>query len=186
MAPTPGNHGWGNAREGYEPFWRDVTGETPPTYYSFNAGSWEILSVNSEDRRRRATANWLTEQVRPGGNCRIVFMHRPRYSAGRHQGAELLPMRRYWDAIEGRARFWLAGHDHNSQRMHPRDGIVQYIAGAGGRNLYDVEESDRRLAFSNDTNYAALRLDLSPGRARWRLFAVGGNLKDSGSLRCRA
>ena len=34
--------------EGYEPFWREVTGETPPTYYSFNAGGWEILSVNGE------------------------------------------------------------------------------------------------------------------------------------------
>src|SRR5688500_6726014 len=50
MAPTPGNHEWERAREGYEPFWRGVRGTTPPSYYSFRAGDWTVLSVNGEHR----------------------------------------------------------------------------------------------------------------------------------------
>jgi hypothetical protein len=69
--------------------------------------------------------------------------------------------------------------------MRVRDGIVELIAGAGGRRLYDVDESDARLAFSNDTDYAALRLDLKPGVARWRFVAAGGAVLDRGSLSCR-
>ena len=45
MAPTPGNHEWDRLHDGYEPFWREVTGETPPPYYSFRAGGWQVLSV---------------------------------------------------------------------------------------------------------------------------------------------
>lgn len=186
MAPTPGNHDWPEAREGYEPYWRKIRGETPPTYYSFKAGGWEILSVNAEHSEWRSAENWLIEQVKPGGNCRLAFWHRPRYSAGRHEGGELHQVEEFWEAIEGRARMVVNGHDHNSQRIREQDGIVEFVAGAGGRRLYDVDESNNRLAFSNDTDYAALRLKLSPGRARWRFVSVGGEVLDAGSLRCRA
>lgn len=185
MAPTPGNHDWPEAREGYEPFWREVTGETPPTYYSFNAGGWEILSVNSEHSEWRSAENWLIDRVSSGGNCRIAFWHRPRYSAGKHEG-EVKSVEEYWEAIERRARLVVTGHDHNSQRMRRRDGIVELVAGAGGRHLYKVDETDPRLAFSDETHYGALRLKLSPGRARWRFVAVGGDVLDEGSLSCRA
>ena len=186
MAPTPGNHEWANAQEGYNPFWREVTGQTPPPYYTFKAGGWEILSVNAEDSNWRPAENWLEEQVRPGGNCRLAFWHRPRYSFGRHEGGELPQVAKFWEAIEGRARLIVNGHDHNSQRIREEEGIVELVAGAGGRRLYDVNEGHRRLAFSNDKDYAALRLDLSPGLARWRFVAVGGTVLDTGSLRCRA
>ena len=185
MAPTPGNHDWPEAREGYEPFWRDVTGETPPTYYSFRAGGWQILSVNGEHSEWRAAENWLRDEVRPGGNCRIGFWHRPRFTAGRHEGGDARA-KEYWEAIQGRARIIVNGHDHNMQRMRERDGIVEFVSGAGGRKLYPVNERDRRLAFSDDRHYGALRLQLSPGLARWRFISASGRSLDSGSLRCRA
>ena len=185
MAPTPGNHEWPQAREGYEPFWQGVTGETPPTYYSFRAGGWDILSVNSEHSEWRAAEDWLAEQVRPGGNCRIAFWHRPRYSAGKYRdGGERA--KEYWEVLAGRARIILNGHDHNMQRIRPRGGIVEFIAGAGGRHRHDVDDDDPLLAFSNDRRFGALRLKLSPGRAQWRFVAVGGRVLDRGSLLCRA
>jgi calcineurin-like phosphoesterase family protein len=187
MAPTPGNHDFKNARDGYDPFWREVTGEFPHSRYSFKAGGWEILSVNNEDPDWRPQRDYLERKVLPGGNCRIAFWHRPRYNAGKHEeGGELPQVAEFWDAIVGRARLIVNGHDHNSQRMRETDGIVQLIAGAGGRRLYDVNERHRRLAFSNDKKFAALRLDLEPGRARWRFVAVDGKVLDKGSLRCRA
>jgi Calcineurin-like phosphoesterase len=185
MAPTPGNHDWPEAREGYEPFWREVTGETPPTYYSFTAGGWEILSVNGEHSEQRAVENWLRDRVKSGGDCRIAFWHRPRLTAGRHEGGDHRA-EEYWEAIQGRARIIVNGHDHNMQRMRERDGIVEFVSGAGGRHLYSVNENDPRLAFADDTHYGALRLQLSRGTARWRFVSAKGRALKSGVLRCHA
>jgi hypothetical protein len=185
MAPTPGNHDWPNARRGYDPYWRAITGEKPPTYYSFAAGGWEILSVNSEHSDYQPIEGWLRDQVSSGGDCRIAFWHRPRFTAGRHEGNNRR-VRAYWEAVRGRARIVLSGHDHNLQRMRPRDGTVQFISGAGGRRLYPVDERNRRLAFSDDTHYGALRLDLAPGTARWRFVSARGRVLDSGTLSCQA
>lgn len=185
MAPTPGNHDWPRARRGYEPYWRRVTGATPPTFYSFTAGGWEILSVNSEHLDQESIEAWLRERVSSGGDCRIVFWHRPRFTAGHHAG-DNPRIRAYWEAVKGRARMVLSGHDHNLQRMKPRHGTVQFISGGGGRRLYPLDEDDRRLAFSDDTHYGALRLSLSPGEARWRFVSARGRGLDSGTLACQA
>lgn len=183
MAPTPGNHDWLEAREGYEPFWRKVTGETPPTYYSFDAGGWEVLSVNGEHSEWRSAEDWLKEKVSSGGDCRIAFWHRPAYSAGKYKGGEQRA-HEFWEVVEGRARLVVNGHDHDMQRMRPRGGSVEFISGAGGKALYDVDESDPKLAFSNDTRFGALRLRLSPQRARWAFVAATGRVLDEGTLFC--
>ena len=175
----------GEAREGYEPFWRDVTGETPPTYYKFRAGGWDILSVNGEHSDWRSVENWLSDQASSGGDCRIAFWHRPAYSAGKYKRGDERA-REFWDALEGAARIVVNGHDHNMQRMRARNGIVQFIAGAGGRYRHNVDEDNRRLAFGDDDHFGALRLDLAPGTARWRFVTARGRVLDRGSLGCRA
>jgi hypothetical protein len=185
MAPTPGNHEWPKSPEGYDPFWKSVTGEKPPTYYSFDAGGWRILSVNSEHTgAQRPTENWLESETSSGGTCRLAFWHRPRFSAGKHRDGGKL-VEEYWEAIAGKARAVVNGHDHNLQRFRQRNGIVEFVSGAGGRKLYPVDEHAARLEFSNDTRFGALRLRLSPGRLRWAFVAAGGAKLDSGSLGCR-
>ena len=78
----------------------------------------------------------------------------------------------------------LNGHDHDMQRLHPHRGITELVSGAGGRSHYPVA-SDRRLAFSNDQQYGALRLRLSPGVARYAFVSAAGRVLDSGVTRCR-
>jgi hypothetical protein len=62
---------------------------------------------------------------------------------------------------------------------------VQFVSGAGGRELYEVDRSDPRLAFGEGDEYGALRLDLRPGAARYRFVAVDGRTLDSGTIPCR-
>jgi hypothetical protein len=183
MAPTPGNHDWPEAREGYEPYWKQVTGETPPTYYAFRAGGWQILSVNSEHDEQGAVDRWLRHKVRSEGNCRIAFWHRPNFSAGEHPGDDVTDG--LWESLQGRARLVVNGHDHNMQRFQPIDGMVEFVSGAGGRAGFDVDEDYPRLSFSNDQDLGALRLKLSSGTARWAFIAVGGRVLDSGRLTCQ-
>jgi hypothetical protein len=184
-APTPGNHEWPNRTRGYDRYWTDVQGRGPPPYYAFSMAGWTVLALNSEGPHEPGSEQlrWLDEQLGPG-NCRIAFWHRPRYSAGTRHGDQhdIEPL---WQALHGRVAMVVNGHEHNSQRFKPRDRIVQLVAGAGGHGLYPLRP-DPRLAFGDDRRLAALRLVLSPGRARYAFVAADGRRLDSGEVGCRS
>jgi hypothetical protein len=185
-APTSGNHEADNERTGYDPYWRRIRGVRPPDWYSFRAGGWTVLSLDSEAQHDRGSAQhrWLQRQVRAPGTCRIAFWHRPRFSAGIDHGdqEDMAPL---WDALRGRAAIVVSGHEHDMQRFAPIDGITQFVSGAGGHSHY-VLRRDPRLAFGDDRRYGALRLQLRPGRAEHAFIATDGRTLDSGTVRCRS
>lgn len=181
-APTMGNHDWPVRNEGYIPYWRRIRGTTPPDWYSFRAGGWQIIELSSETNRRSQQLRWLRTQLRARTNCRIAFWHRPRFSAGPHgDAADMDP---YWRALQGKARLVLSGHDHNMQRFAPRNGLIQIVSGAGGYTHYTVNRSRPGLAFADNTGWGALRIDLTPGRARLAFVATTGKTLDSQTVTC--
>ena len=182
-APTPGNHEWPRREDGYEPYWSEAIGRRPPAYYAFRVAGWQLLSLNSQAPHgpRSAQVRWLRSQLRARGTCRLAFWHRPRYNAGQNGDApELAPL---WDALRGRATIVVSAHDHNMQRLRPIDAITQYVAGAGGRRRHRLER-DRRLAFGNDRDYGALRIELRSGRARMAFVSAAGRILDTSVVRC--
>ncbi len=188
-SPTPGNHDWPNHEQGYDRYWQRVHGRRPRPYYSFSLGGWKILSLNSEESTGRESpqVRWLERQLHRGeGTCRLAFWHQARYSAGTKHGDEP-DVDPFWDALSGQAAVVVSGHEHNSQRFEPRDGIVQLVAGAGrgSEPLYRLRE-DSRLAFGNDQELAALRLELRPGRAEYDFVTAAGRKLDSGEVRCES
>lgn len=182
--PTPGNHDWPAHAEGYDQYWANVIGGKPPHHYSTSIAGWQILSLNSEDSLEPGSrqVRWLSRQVSTGGDCRIAFWHRPRYSAGSHE--DDVSVEWLWQAVEGRAALVLNGHEHNSQEHLPRGGTVQLVAGAGGRSQYPLNASDPRLAWSNTTDDAALRLQLSPGHVSYDYVSTAGAVLRSGTASC--
>jgi hypothetical protein len=185
-APTPGNHDAPLAEQGYGPYWEEALGAPPPPYYAFGVSGWEVLSLNSEIDHEPGSPQlrWLHRRVAAGGDCRIAFWHRPRFSAGLDHGDQP-DMDPVWDALRGHARIVLNGHEHDMQRFRPRGGITEFVSGAGGASLYRVDESDPRLRFSNDSEYGALRLELSPQQARYSFVTVAGEVLDRGAVSCR-
>jgi acid phosphatase type 7 len=182
-APTVGNHDWAESGDGYDPYWHGVTGELPPSYYTFRAGGWEVVAVNSETGDE-GQEHWLRDHLRAAaGDCRVVFWHRPRWSAGPRgdQGGSVTEL---WDSLPGHARLLLSGHEHNLQRLRPVDGVTQLVVGAGGHGHQPVDRSDPRLVWADDRHAGALRLVLEPGRARWSFVAAGGRVLDAGATRC--
>jgi len=182
--PTPGNHDARSFSEGYVPFWSQVSDGPVPTHYAERVAGWKIVSVNSEEGvdADDSQVRWLKEQMAGKGTCRLAFWHAPRYSAGKHgdsDGVEAL-----WSAVEGRATLVLNAHDHNMQRMRPRAGTMELIAGSGGNEIYPVRGDDPGLAWGDDRHYGALRLRLAPGRADWAFVSVAGEELDSGTVRC--
>jgi Calcineurin-like phosphoesterase len=183
--PTPGNHEWGRRFSGYYPYWRAQKGRRQAPWTVTTVAGWEIVSLNSEaahDSGSRQLA-WLRRVLaRRPGDCRIAFWHRPRYSAGFYGDAsDVAPL---WDALKGRARAVLSGQDHNLQRLRPVQGIVQYVAGAGGQVRYEIDEDDPRLAFGTDSRYGALRMVLEPGNATFEFRGVRGRLLDRSRTTC--
>lgn len=183
-SPTPGNHEWPSRRSGYEPYWRRARGRSMPRYYSFRAAGWTLLGLNSElgSAAMRRQAAWVRERTRGGGTCRLAFWHRPRFSAGRHGDSRRVdPL---WRALAGRARLVLNGHEHAFERFRERDGITELVSGLGGHSRYRLRR-DRRLAFGNASVDGAIRLDLSPGRARYAFVTTAGRVLHRGSAACR-
>jgi hypothetical protein len=187
-APTPGNHEWPSHRHGYDRYWQGVRGARPPAYYAFSLAGWRIFSLNSEVAHSRSSrqVRWLRGQLRRRrGTCNLAYWHRPRYSAGIVHGSQrdIAPL---WKALRGRATLVLNGHEHDMQRMRPRHGVIELVAGSGGHRHYGINRAYEGLAFADATRYGALRLVLRPGRASFAFVTTTGRRLDSGHVRCRS
>ncbi len=175
----------GPRSEGYRPYWREQKGVAGvPNYYAFSASGWRILSLNSEAPHGTGSTQlrWLRRELGPG-NCRIAFVHKPRWSAGpRGNEPQMAPI---WNALRGKARLFLSGHDHNSQRFRRQGGLIQLIAGGGGTaRRYPVDETRAGLIWSNENDLAALRVRLRPGLARFAFVGAEGDVLSRGRVGC--
>jgi Calcineurin-like phosphoesterase len=184
--PTPGNHDWGARRSGYYPYWKRAKGRAQAAWYRLSLAGWEILALNSQAAHGEGSSQlrWLRSVLRRGGTCRLAFWHRPRFSAGRVHG-DAPDMEPVWNALRGRARLVVNGHEHNLQRFKPRDGLTEYVAGAGGHVRYGLRR-DPRLAFGRVDVDGALRVELRPGRAGIEFRSTSGRVLDRSEAGCRA
>lgn len=185
-APTPGNHDWENRDDGYEPYWEAALGTPIEPWYAFEMAGWEVLSLNSEEPVGPGSPQheWLQSRLTEPTDCRIAFFHSPRFSASEDHHGDDPEMEPLWKALKGHATIVIGAHDHDMQRFKPVDGMTQFVSGAGGHNLYEVDD-DPRLAFGNDSDYGALRLELRPGTATHTFVSAEGAELDRGSLSCR-
>ena len=184
-SPVAGDHEWEDDREDYLAYWRDKRGSELPPWYALDVAGWRVVVLNTEEDLDPGSEQheWLRGQLRGSGTCRIVLMHRPRFTAGDHGDADdLAPA---WDALVGRASIVLSANDHTMQRLEPVTGTTQFVSGAGGRSNDELDADDERLAFGSDEDDGALRLDLRPGAARHAFVNVAGETLDSGEIRCR-
>lgn len=186
-APTPGNHDWPAHPDGYDPYWQARTDGLTPPWYSFRVGGWRLISLNSEAPHGAGSAQvrWLRDRVRRSdGTCTLAFWHRPLESAGKHgDQPDVAPL---WNVLRGKARLVINGHDHDLQRLRPRDGITALVSGAGGKSHYGLDPSDPRVAFGDDQHDGALRMELRPGRANLSFVAVDGSVLDRSAVSCAA
>jgi hypothetical protein len=200
--PAVGNHEFKQTKAaGYHQYWGDRGGPFDQYYYSFDAGSWHVVVLNSGCHRVGCEpgsedgeqADWLIEDLRSSGaSCTIAIWHHPRWSSGRYgNDPEVAGL---WEVLyDHGAEIVLNGHEHLYERFAPlrpdgtvdaTRGIRQFTVGTGGGNLREFEDvqdtSEARLAV-----HGVLKLALFADRYEWEFLPVAGETEtDRGTGTC--
>jgi chitodextrinase len=194
--PTIGNHEYiGSSAAGYFDYWNNI-----PDYYSFDAGGWHFVSLNSNSSHIGVDINsaqyaWLQQDLAANANsCTIVYYHHPLFNIG-PEGATTA-MSDIWALMaQNDVSIVLNGHDHDYQRWVPLDangnpsptGVTEFVAGGGGHGLQTIAGSDSRVAFWDDTNpeaFGVLVLALNSSGANFQYVNSSGAILDSGVVPC--
>lgn len=120
----------------------------PGRWHAVERGGVLLVGLYGEDPANTDQLAWLEETL-AGSNAvwRIVFVHRPPYSAG-YQGSDpgvrepLVPLLRRHGV-----QLVLSGHDHDYQRSLPLQGTTYVVSGAGA--------DTRRTGKADFTAYSA-------------------------------
>jgi len=191
--PTIGNHEYtGTSAPGYFDYWDNV-----PHWYSFDAGGWHFVSLDSNTKFSPLTPDteqyqWLANDLAQSRDkCTIAFFHHPLWDIGAEGATPAL--KDIWSLLaRDGVDIVLNGHDHTYQRWKPLDadgvpsatGTTEFVAGTGGHALQTITGSDPRVVASSDKQSGALRLELGPDSASFSFVAVGGTTLDSGVVPC--
>src|SRR5688572_6916296 len=188
--PSPGNHEYESA--GAAPYFEYFGNNAGPPglgYYSFSAGPWHVVSLNSNVAAGQGSAQyqWLVDDLTErNARCLAAIWHHPVFSSSRNGPSPI--MRDIWRLLQQHgAEIVIAGHEHAYERFVPLDssgrpapdGIRQFIVGTGGATLYDfvtvAPGSEVRISA-----YGVLKLTLTGSDYQWEFIGTSGSAQDSG------
>ena len=192
--PVPGNHEYETpGAAGYFQFFGAATGQGGRSYYSFRAGDWLVLMINSNIPTARATPQYefvRAELIANRNPCAVAVWHHPVFSSG--PNGPNPSMRDMWALLyEHNADVIVAGHDHFYERFSKQDtegradprGMRQFIAGTGGARLYDFQRTAANSEARVKT-HGVLRLTLNPTNYAWSFLDTNGAVADAGLDAC--
>ena len=140
-SPAPGNHDYHTA--GGAGYFGYFGSQAPAPYYSFDLGSWHLISLNGEISVSSGSAQeqWLKADLAAHqGQCVLAYWHEPRFSSGSTHGSRA-SLDAFWrDLYAAGADLVLNGHEHNYERFAPQNpnaqadpnGIREFVVGTGG------------------------------------------------------
>jgi hypothetical protein len=192
---TPGNHDWGE--DSGTPYYEYFGAAAGPRtgYYSFNVGSWHVLSLNSNIGGGVSSPqfHWvLADLAANPSRCTMAVWHHPRFSSGAN-GSHRDMQQLWWLLDNNGVDVVLAGHEHGYERFAPQDhegvssptGIRQFVVGTGGGALtgYLAPLANSQVRGSA---WGVLRMTLRSDSYAWTFLpAAGAAFTDSGSDTCR-
>lgn len=189
--PTPGNHEYESPNAG--PYFDYFGGNAGPRglgYYSYELGSWLVLSLNS-NASISTQVNWLKEVLgRSRHRCTLAYWHHPLFSSG--PSAKNPALRSWWNVLHANnADVVLSAHDHMYERFALQDdggtgdpvrGLRQFVVGTGGAALHSsvgpAAHSEVRISA-----FGVLKLTLMADSYEWEFIPVSGP-GDRGMGRC--
>jgi hypothetical protein len=201
--PAAGNHDYRTKNaSGYFGYFGARAGDPAKGYYSYEAGSWHVVVLNTNGEGACATIacnggspqeRWLRADLAASQKpCTLAYWHHPRYSIGPEGTTSVtkaLWQALYADGVE----LALAGNDHNYQRWKPMNGaggvddnrgIRSFVVGTGGKTP-DGLGSHPNVEIASAGTPGVLKLTLRPGAYDWQFVPVAGKMfTDTGSGTC--
>ena len=166
-----------------------------PGYYSFNLGSWHVLSLNSNVSAQPGSRQYEWARADLAAHpaaCTLAYWHHPLFSSGTNGGSA--QMRAMWQLLdEAGVELVMAGHDHLYERFAPQDadgrpahnGMREFVVGTGGAPLYGLTVVQPNSEVRNNQAWGVLKLTLRSGRYDWEFIPVSGHsFRDVGSAPC--
>jgi len=176
--PSLGNHDW--ATPGAQPYLDYFELPGNERYYDVIQGDVHLFALDSDAHEPdgiasdSVQASWLRQRLTSSSaRWKIVYLHHPPYSSGRHGSSTELR----WPFREWGASIVYAGHDHHYERF-AIDGLPYIVNGAGGRQLYDVEQPQPGSQVAFDDVHGAVLVTVAGNELSSRFVASDGQLLD--------
>jgi acid phosphatase type 7 len=199
--PSVGNHEYGTrGAQGYFDYWAAEgrpTGDPTRGYYSFDAGAWHFVSLNSNCSivacaEGRPQNDFLERDLATTTeDCILAYWHHPYFNSGTGHGSSAPSGVKAFlqDLYAAGADLIVNGHEHNYQRyakqtptgQQAANGFREFVVGTGGKSLYGLlDQKDPNYEFGNATDFGVLRLYLGDGTYSWEFVSISGRLLDTG------
>ena len=209
--PTPGNHdyqasgGYGCSPpggQGYFAYWGAAAGDPSKGYYSFDVGSWHLVSVNSNCEAIGGCGpgspqeRWLRGDLaaHSRARCTLAYWHQPPFSSRVAQSDKPRTLALLQDLYDAGAEVLLNGDEHHYERFAPQTpqgvadparGIREFVVGTGGEDLRPFGATVPNSEVRRDDTFGVLELVLRPASYSWQFVPeAGGSFTDSGSSPC--
>jgi hypothetical protein len=199
--PAPGNHEYDTGTAGpYLSYFGNLATPTGKTWYSFNVGTWHIVSIDSDCGKvggcdpTSAQYRWLAADLAATTTpCVAAYWHHTPWSSTPNydRPTEVTPIMQILQ-LHG-ADIVLAGHMHNYERFARKNasgqldskGFRVFVVGTGGEGFFSLGPPVLGSEVRNDSTFGILRLDLAAQGYSWRFLPVAGStFTDAGADTC--
>lgn len=198
IRPAAGNHDYTSVDAAdYFAYFGTAAGNPDAGYYSYDAGSWHIVVLNSNCNRINCNPEgpqltWLKADLESHPNaCSLAIFHHPRFTSGLTEGGALY---NFWDILyQYNTEIVINGHDHDYERFAPQNplgqadplGIREFVVGTGGASQYGLGTRKANSEVFHSGTFGVLKLTLGEGVYQWEFLPVAGeSFTDSGSGIC--
>jgi hypothetical protein len=205
LKPSAGNREYNtSSASGYFDYFNGagiITGARDRGYFSYDVGSWHLISLNSNCSSiggcyaGSAQEQWLRADLAAHPNrCTLAYWHHPLFTSG--QTGNSTNTRPLFQALyDANAEIVLSGHDHDYERFAPQTpaggldnnrGVREFVVGTGGESHHPLTYGAlKNEQVRNDSTFGVIRLTLHPGSYDWKFQPIAGQtFTDSGSTAC--
>jgi hypothetical protein len=199
--PAAGGHDYNTpGAAGYYGYFGAAAGDPSEGYYSYDLGSWHVVTLNANCPQVSCDAGdaqeqWLRADLAANSSsCTLAVLHEPRFSSGAVHGGTTDGIDLWHALYEDGAEVVLSGDDHLYERFLPQTpdgdldyahGITQFVVGTGGFYIYDFAATEVNSDYQQNTSYGVLKATLHPDRFAYKYLRTDGNPStDSGSIDC--